>query len=59
MTMLREARCKSETRRGSLTDQILTLCMSGCFGVQEAVAEVLQRRRIRNRRPLRRKPLHA
>ena len=53
-----EAMCKSETVRRSLTDQILTLCMSGCFGVQEAVAEVLKHRRIRNRRPLRRQPMH-
>ena len=59
MTMLREVRCKTETRRCSRTDQILTLCMSGCFGVQEAVAEVLKHRRIRKRRPLRRKPMHA
>jgi hypothetical protein len=49
-----EARCKSETRRRSLTDQILTLCMSGCFGVREAIAEAIKHRRIRKRGSIRR-----
>ena len=45
------ARCKSETGRRALTDQILTLCMSGRFGVREAIAEATRRQRARERRP--------
>jgi hypothetical protein len=33
----------SAPNRGSLTEQILTLCMSGSFGVREAIAEALRR----------------
>jgi len=40
--MHKEARCQSKTRRRSLTDQILTLCMSGRFGVQEAIAKAIK-----------------
>jgi hypothetical protein len=53
-----EAMCKSETRSCSLTDQILILCMSGGFGVREAIAEALKHRRIRKRRPIRRERMH-
>jgi len=47
------ARCKSETVRRSLTDQILTLCMSERFGVREAIAEATRHQRARERRPIR------
>lgn len=51
--MLPEVRCKSGTKRRSLTDQILTLCMSGRFGVREAIAETIKHRRIRKRQSIR------
>ena len=44
-----EAMCKSETVRRSLTDQILTLCMSGRFGVREAIAEAIKHQRARGK----------
>jgi hypothetical protein len=54
-----EAMCKSETVRRSLTDQILTLCMSGRFGVREAIAEAIKHQRARERRPIRWGRLHG
>jgi len=54
-----EAMCKSETGRRSLTDQILTLCMSGRFGVREAIAEAIKHQRARERRPIRWGRMHG
>jgi hypothetical protein len=53
------AMCKSETGRRSLTDQILTLCMSERFGVREAIAEAIKHQRARERRPIRWGRLHG
>jgi hypothetical protein len=53
------AMCKSETGRRSLTDQILTLCISGRFGVREAIAEALKHQRARERRPIRWRHIHG
>ncbi len=53
------AMCKSETGRRSLTDQILTLCMSGRFGVREAIAEAIKHQRARERRPIRWGRIHG
>jgi hypothetical protein len=40
-----------EPDRGSLTDQILTLCISGRFGVREAIAEATRHQQVRERLP--------
>jgi hypothetical protein len=53
------ARCKSETGRRSLTDQILTLCMSERFGVREAITEATRHQRARERRPIRWERMHG
>ncbi len=53
------AMCKSETGRRSLTDQILTLCMSERFGVREAIAEAIKHQRARERRPIRWGRMHG
>ena len=53
------AMCKSKTGRRSLTDQILTLCMSGRFGVREAIAEAIKHQRARERRPIRWGRMHG
>jgi hypothetical protein len=54
-----EAMCKSKTGRRSLTDQILTLCMSERFGVREATAEAIKHQRARERWPIRWGRLHG
>ncbi len=51
--------CKSKTGKRSLTDQILTLCMSGRFGVREAIAEAIRHQRARERRPIRWGRMHG
>lgn len=42
---------KSTTGNLSLTDRILTLCMSGHFGVREAIAAATRQQHAKGNRP--------
>jgi hypothetical protein len=53
--MLPEAMSKFKTVRRSLTDRILTLCISGRFGLQEAIAEAIRQESKTNRTLARRR----
>jgi hypothetical protein len=53
-TMLPKAISKSKRVSHSLTDRILTLCISGRFGLREAIAEAIRHKGETNKTPAQR-----